>query len=77
MAYTTRRPPAPAPTTTPRAWAWSALAPRLSLRPACDVWLVVTGAEERVYTGSKDHLGALALARRVRPAASAGGCAGR
>jgi aminopeptidase YwaD len=44
-----------------------ALAPRLSrLRPACDVWLVATGAEERVYTGSKDHLGALALARRVR-----------
>ena len=34
--------------------------------PACDVWLVATGAEERVYTGSPDHLGALALARRVR-----------
>jgi peptidase M28-like protein len=32
----------------------------------CDVWLVATGAEERVYTGSADHLGALALARRVR-----------
>jgi len=32
----------------------------------CDVWLVATGAEERIYTGSPDHLGALALARRVR-----------
>ena len=43
------------------------LAPRLErLRPGCDVWLVATGAEERVYTGSPDHLGALALARRVR-----------
>ena len=45
----------------------AALAPRLRrLRPRCDVWLVATGAEERVYTGSPDHLGALALARRVR-----------
>jgi hypothetical protein len=34
--------------------------------PRCDVWLVGTGAEERVYTGSPDHLGALALARRAR-----------
>jgi Zn-dependent M28 family amino/carboxypeptidase len=32
----------------------------------CDTWLVATGAEERVYTGSPDHLGALSLARRVR-----------
>jgi hypothetical protein len=32
----------------------------------CDTWLVATGAEERVFTGSPDHLGALALARRVR-----------
>ena len=30
------------------------------------MWLVATGAEERVYTGSPDHLGALALARRAR-----------
>jgi aminopeptidase YwaD len=45
----------------------AALASRLrSLEPRCDVWLVATGAEERVYTGSPDHLGALALARRVR-----------
>jgi aminopeptidase YwaD len=45
----------------------AAIAPRLAgLAPSCDVWLVATGAEERVYTGSPDHLGALALARRVR-----------
>ena len=43
------------------------LAGRLRLiKPWCDVWLVATGAEERVYTGSPDHLGALALARRAR-----------
>jgi aminopeptidase YwaD len=43
------------------------LAARLErIAPACDVWLVATGAEERIYTGSPDHLGALALARRVR-----------
>ena len=45
----------------------ASLAPRLrALDPPCDVWLVATGAEERVYTGNPDHLGALALARRVR-----------
>ena len=45
----------------------AALAGRLDeIRPRCDVWLVATGAEERVYTGSPDHLGALALARRAR-----------
>jgi hypothetical protein len=45
----------------------AALAGRLGRFPKrCDVWLVATGAEERVYTGSPDHLGALALARRVR-----------
>lgn len=44
-----------------------ALAPRLKrVAPRCDVWLVATGAEERNYTGSPDHLGARALARRVR-----------
>ena len=44
-----------------------ALASRLRrLDPPCDVWLVATGAEERIYTGSPDHLGALALARRAR-----------
>jgi hypothetical protein len=45
----------------------AALAGRLDeVAPRCDVWLVATGAEERVYTGSPDHLGALALARRAR-----------
>jgi aminopeptidase YwaD len=45
----------------------AALAGRLrGIEPRCDVWLVATGAEERVYTGSPDHLGALALARRAR-----------
>jgi aminopeptidase YwaD len=42
------------------------LAPRLRvLAPRCDVWLVATGAEERIHTGSPDHLGALALTRIV------------
>ena len=35
-------------------------------QPRCDTWLVATGAEERPYTGATDHLGALALARRIR-----------
>jgi aminopeptidase YwaD len=44
-----------------------AIAKRLvALGPRCDVWLVATGAEERIYTGSPDHLGALALARHAR-----------
>jgi hypothetical protein len=43
------------------------LAPRLDeLDPPCTIWLVATGAEERIYTGSPDHLGALAL-RRIVP----------
>lgn len=41
-----------------------ALARAASVR--CDVWLVATGAEERPYTGAPDHLGALALAKRIR-----------
>ncbi|MBN1529906.1 MAG: M28 family peptidase [Thermoleophilaceae bacterium] len=45
----------------------AALAGRMRrIEPGCDVWLAATGAEERVYTGSPDHLGALALARRAR-----------
>ena len=44
-----------------------ALAPRLNrAQPRCDVWLVATGAEERIYTGRPDHLGSLALVRHVR-----------
>jgi Zn-dependent M28 family amino/carboxypeptidase len=34
--------------------------------PPCELWLVATGAEERIFTGARDHLGALALARLVR-----------
>jgi hypothetical protein len=45
----------------------AALAPRLArLQLDCDVWLASTGAEERGYTHARDHLGALALAKRVR-----------
>jgi Peptidase family M28 len=45
----------------------AALAPRVAaLEPRCDTWLVATGAEERIYTGEPDHLGASALVRRVR-----------
>ena len=50
-----------------------ALAPRIaSLSPSCDVWLVATGAEERIYTGRPDHLGASALVGRVRARGRAG-----
>jgi len=42
-----------------------ALAPRLR-GVRCETWLVATGAEERIYTGRPDHLGALALVQRVR-----------
>jgi hypothetical protein len=35
-------------------------------QPPCDTWFVATGSEERPYTGQSDHLGALALARRLR-----------
>jgi hypothetical protein len=41
-------------------------------RPRCDVWLVATGAEERPYTRAADHLGALALVRRIRRFSRAG-----
>lgn len=39
---------------------------RAGVASRCDVWLVATGSEERIFTGSPDHLGALALVRRVR-----------
>jgi hypothetical protein len=45
----------------------ASLAGRLELiKPWCDVWLVATGAEERGYTRTADHLGARALAARAR-----------
>ena len=44
-----------------------ALAPRLAkLDPPCDVWLVATGAEERVVIGTRYHVGAAALVKTVR-----------
>jgi aminopeptidase YwaD len=44
----------------------TALASRLrSINPPCDVWLVITGSEERGVTGRPDHLGATALVGRV------------
>jgi hypothetical protein len=43
-----------------------ALAYRLDeVKPRCDVWLVATDAEERPYTGAADHLGSLAVVRRL------------
>lgn len=68
MAHTDTVPPAPgANDNASGVGTLVALAPRLrKVRPGCDVWLVATGAEERNYTGFPDHLGAQALARRVR-----------
>ena len=68
MAHTDSAPPAPgANDNASGLGVLAALASRLgAIDPACDVWLVATGAEERVYTGSPDHIGALALARRAR-----------
>jgi aminopeptidase YwaD len=43
----------------------SGLAVQARTAPSCDVWLAVTGAEERGVTGQPDHLGAQALVRRV------------
>ena len=43
------------------------LAPKLvRLGPACDVWLVATGAEERVVIGTSYHVGAAALVKTVK-----------
>jgi hypothetical protein len=43
-----------------------ALAPELAgLHPACDVWLVATGSEERQVTGLPYHAGAAALVKQV------------
>jgi Zn-dependent M28 family amino/carboxypeptidase len=40
-------------------------------RARCDVWLVATGAEERVHTGHPDHLGSSRLVRHLRERRSA------
>ena len=47
------------------------IAPRLR-DTRCDVWLAATGAEERIYTRRPDHVGATALARRVKRSGRAG-----
>jgi putative aminopeptidase FrvX len=67
MAHADTVPPSPgAEDNASGLWMLVALAPRLErIAPPCDVWLVATGAEERIYTGSPDHLGALALARTL------------
>jgi Zn-dependent M28 family amino/carboxypeptidase len=69
MAHADTVPPAPgADDNASGLGALVALAPALGDGPAprCDVWLVATGAEERIYTGRPDHLGATALVRRLR-----------
>ena len=69
MAHTDSLPPAPGrerQRVRPRRGGGRSPAGCRLIKPGCDVWLVATGAEERGYTGSPDHLGALALARRAR-----------
>lgn len=44
-----------------------ALAPKLAaLKPACDIWLVATGSEERVVIGTSYHVGSAALVKTVK-----------
>jgi len=69
MAHTDSVPPAPgADDNASGVGALVALARSLATdpAPACDVWLVATGAEERPYTGTPDHLGASALVKRLQ-----------
>ena len=42
------------------------------LNPPCDVWLASTGAEERGFTHTANHLGAAALVARVKRLGRAG-----
>jgi hypothetical protein len=67
MAHSDTVPPSPgAEDNASGLGALAELAPRLdAIAPPCTVWLVATGAEERIYTGSPDHLGALALTKIV------------
>jgi Zn-dependent M28 family amino/carboxypeptidase len=69
MAHTDSVPPAPgADDNASGVGTLVALARALAAgpQPACDVWLVATGAEERPYTKRPDHLGASALANRLK-----------
>jgi hypothetical protein len=77
MAHSDTVPPSPgAEDNASGLGALAELATRLEATdPPCTVWLVAVGAEERIYTGSPDHLGALALTeivprRRLRYALS-------
>jgi hypothetical protein len=69
MAHTDSDPPAPgADDNASGVGALVALAAAVGAapRPRCDTWFVATGSEERLYTGQDDHLGALALTRRLQ-----------
>jgi Zn-dependent M28 family amino/carboxypeptidase len=69
MAHTDSVPPAPgADDNASGVGTLVALARALATgpQPTCDVWLVATGAEERPYTRQPDHLGASALANRLK-----------
>jgi hypothetical protein len=69
MAHTDSVPPAPgADDNASGVGALVALAAAVGAapQPPCDTWFVATGSEERPYTKQADHLGALALARRLR-----------
>jgi hypothetical protein len=69
MAHTDSAPPSPgADDNASGVGALVALATAVGAgpQPLCDTWFVATGAEERPYTRQADHLGALALARRLR-----------
>jgi hypothetical protein len=67
MAHSDTVPPSPgAEDNASGLGALAELASRLDTTdPPCTVWLVATGAEERIYTGSPDHLGSLALTQIV------------
>jgi hypothetical protein len=69
MAHTDSVPPAPgADDNASGVGTLVALARSLAREPApaCEVWLVATGSEERPYTGTPNHLGASALVSRLR-----------
>src|SRR4051794_15637338 len=69
MAHTDSVPPAPgADDNASGVGTLVALARALATAPApaCDVWLVATGSEERPYTGTPNPLGASALVTRLQ-----------
>ncbi len=69
MAHTDSVPPAPgADDNASGIGALVALAASVGAgpQPQCDTWFVATGSEERPYTQQADHLGALALVRRLK-----------